>query len=212
LAERLAGVERNAVVLALPRGGVPVGFAVAEKLGLPLDVIVVRKIGLPGNPERAMGATAGADCLLDRELIRILGISEEEVESIIRRERAELRRREDLYRAGAAPLGVARRTVILVDDGLATGSTMLAAVRCVRAMEPSKVTVAVPVGSEEACAVLQEEADEVVCLATPEPFYAVGQFYRDFGQVEDEEVQRLLSMARERTNKTGRHLSVPARS
>jgi putative phosphoribosyl transferase len=182
------------IVLALPRGGVPVAVPVASRLRLPLDVIVVRKIGAPSEPELAMGAIAGGARVLDEQLIRQLAVLPAEVETIIARERAEMMRREDLYREGKPPLDMAGKTVILVDDGLAMGSTMLAAVRYARGAGAAKVIVGVPVGSTHACRQLRAEADELVCLATPEPFSSVGQWYRSFEQVSAAEVQRFLAI------------------
>jgi predicted phosphoribosyltransferase len=191
-------ISGASVVLALPRGGVPVGFVVAEQLHLPLDVVVVRKLGVPWQPELAMGAIAASAQVRDSRVIRQLAISDAEVEEVVAREQAELRRREDLYRGGAPPSPLNGRTVILIDDGLATGSTMLVAVRHVRAMNPARVIVGVPVGSVEACERLRRESDSVICLATPDPFGAVGAWYRDFAQVGDTEVQDLLTQSRER--------------
>jgi len=198
LAEELASrkIAPPALVLALPRGGVPLGVAVAERLHLPLDVIVVRKIGVPWQPELAMGAIAGSARVLDEPLIRQLAVSQSEVESIVARERAEMNRREDLYRAGQPPLDLTGKTAILVDDGLATGTTMIAAIRHARAAGAAKVIAAVPVGSEQACRRMREETDELVCLATPEYFYAVGQWYDEFDQVTDAEVENLLQESR----------------
>jgi putative phosphoribosyl transferase len=190
-----------AVVLALARGGVPVGFAIAEWLRLPLDVIVVRKLGVPWQPELAMGAIAGGVRILDDRLIRRLGISDDEVEEILAREQAEMMRREELFRGGKPALRPHGQSAIIVDDGLATGSTMLAAVRHVRSLEPARVIVAVPVGSREACYRLRREADaadELVCLATPDAFFAVGEWYSDFRQVGDAEVRNLLAESRKR--------------
>jgi putative phosphoribosyl transferase len=186
-------VDRNAVVVALTRGGVPVGSAVAKRLHLPLDVIVARKLGVPWQPELAMGAVAGSARVLDDRMIGELGISHQEVEEIIAREQAEMRRREELYRGGKPALDLHGRSAILVDDGLATGSTMLAAIRHVRSLEPARVIVAVPVGSGGACKRLREEADDLVCPAMPEFFFAVGEWYREFPQVSDVEVQNLLA-------------------
>ncbi|HYA16058.1 MAG TPA: phosphoribosyltransferase [Bryobacteraceae bacterium] len=198
LAEELASrkIAPPAIVLALPRGGVPLGVAVAQRLHLPLDVIVVRKIGVPWQPELAMGAIAGSARVLDEPLIRQLAVSQSEVESIVARERAEMNRREDLYRAGQPPLDLTGKTAILVDDGLATGTTMIAAIRHARAAGAAKVIAAVPVGSEQACRRMREETDELVCLATPEYFYAVGQWYDEFDQVTDAEVENLLQESR----------------
>jgi putative phosphoribosyl transferase len=185
---------KDSIVLALPRGGVPVGFEVARALSLPLDVIVVRKLGVPWQPELAMGAIAsGGLRVLDDELIRQANISQKDVEAIAAREEQEAERREQLYRMGRAPLELQNRTIILVDDGLATGSTMLAAVKCVKTLQPSAVIVAVPVASQQACAYLRKEADQCVCLAAPRPFRAVGEWYQDFRQTTDAEVREFLS-------------------
>jgi len=185
---------KDSIVLALPRGGVPVAFEVARALGLPLDVIVVRKLGVPWQPELAMGAIAsGGVRVLDQQLIRMEGISQEDIEAIATREEQEAERREQLYRAGRPSLlELLNRTVILVDDGLATGSTMLAAVKCVKTLQPSAVIVAVPVASRQACAHIREEADECMCLAAPKLFRAVGEWYQDFRQTSDAEVRDLL--------------------
>ncbi len=188
----------DAVVLALARGGVPVGFAVADRLHLPLDVIVARKLGVPWQPELAMGAIAGTARILDDRMIRELAVPEEDVEEIVGRERAEMSRRQHLYRGGKPALDLHNQTAILVDDGLATGSTMLAAVDHARSLQAANVVVAVPVGSAQACGRLRREADDVVCLATPERFYAVGEWYRDFRQVSDTEVQHLLAESQHR--------------
>lgn len=183
----------NTVVLALPRGGVPVGAEVAETLKAPLDVIVVRKLGVPWQPELAMGAIAGGTPVLDHALIRELQISAEEVEAVVARETREMERRERLYRGGRPAPALRDRTVVLVDDGLATGSTMVAAVRHVRGLHAHRLIVAVPVASSEACVRLSAEADECICLAAPEPFCAVGEWYADFRQVSDIEVQQILA-------------------
>jgi putative phosphoribosyl transferase len=187
-------LPKDAIVLALPRGGVPVGFEVSRALRAPLDVLVVRKLGVPRQPELAMGAIgSGGMRVLNEELIRQEGISQEDVETIVAREAREAARREQSYRAGMPALEVRNRTVILVDDGLATGSTMLAAVKCVRTLQSSAVIGAVPVASRQACVHIREVADRCVCLATPEPFVAVGEWYEDFGQTSDEEVRELLA-------------------
>ena len=189
-------LPKDSIVLALPRGGVPVGFEVARALGAPLDVVVVRKLGVPWQPELAMGAIAsGGVRILDEKLIRQEGVSQEEIEKIVIREALEAERREQLYRAGRPALDVRNRTVILVDDGLATGSTMLAAVKCVKSLHPSAVIVAAPVASRQACAHIREWAGECVCLATPRPFSAVGEWYEDFRQTSDLEVRDLLARA-----------------
>jgi putative phosphoribosyl transferase len=186
----------NTVVLALARGGVPVGFAIAQVLRLPLDVIVARKLGVPWQPELAMGAIAGQSMALDEELIRELRISRQDVDAIVGREKAELERREKLYRGGRPARDLHGLAVVLVDDGLATGSTMLAAARCVRSRGPSSLRIAVPVGSDEACQLVENECDECICLARPRPFGSVGQWYEDFRQVTDAEVTNLLEQRR----------------
>jgi predicted phosphoribosyltransferase len=188
--------QPDALVLALPRGGVPVAFEVARRLALPLDVFVVRKLGVPGQEELAMGALAsGGVRVLNPEVVRYLRIPDEEIDRVAAHEQVELERRERLYRNGrSAPL-VQGRTVILVDDGLATGSTMRSAARALKLEGAGKVVVAVPVASAQTCARLRSEVDEVICPATPEPFYAVGQWYEDFSQTTDEQVRDLLARA-----------------
>jgi putative phosphoribosyl transferase len=187
----------DVVVLALPRGGLPVGLEVAKTLGAPLDVVIVRKVGVPWQPELAMGAIAsGSFQTLDGELIRALGISRDQIDAVVGRESAEIARRERLYRKGRPAINLHDQTVLLVDDGLATGSTMLVAARYVRSLEPRKTLIAVPVGSVQACHRLRREADDCVCLATPEPFTAVGEWYADFRQVTDAEVQHILDQNR----------------
>lgn len=182
------------LVLGLPRGGVPVAFEVARALHAPLDVLLVRKLGLPGEKELAIGAIAlGGIRVLDRELIEALGIPDKVIEQIAAQEKRTLDLREHLYRSGQPPLDLAHRTVIIVDDGIATGSTMRAAVKAVRQQQPDRVVVAAPVASAPAYDQLRADADEVICLATPEPFYSVGSWYDEFLQVSDEEVQRLLA-------------------
>jgi putative phosphoribosyl transferase len=173
------------VVLALARGGIPVGLAVADRLRIPLEVIVVRKLGVPAQPELAMGAIVGGTRILDNKMIRQLGISEQDIEDTLAREQAEMRRREDLYLAGKPTLVLNDKSVIIVDDGLATGTTMLAAVLHVRDLKPARMIIGVPVGSRQACNRLRPEVDDLVCLATPEHFLAVGPCYRDFEQVND---------------------------
>jgi putative phosphoribosyl transferase len=187
----------DAIVLALARGGVPVGFAVAQRLGCPLDVIVVRKLGVPWQPELAMGAIAGNARTLNESMLAQLEISPDEVEEVIIREQAEMMRREKLYRGGQPAPDLSDRTAILVDDGLATGSTMHAAVRHARSLKASKIIAAAPVGSRDACDYLRKEADDVVCLVIPDFFCAVGEWYRDFRQVGDDEVRNLLHESRE---------------
>jgi putative phosphoribosyl transferase len=202
----LRNIAQNTVVLALARGGVPVGFAVADRLRLPLDVIVARKLGVPWQPELAMGAIAGTARILDDRMIQQLGISNEEVAGIVTREQTEMRRREELYRGGEPALDLHGKSVILIDDGLATGSTLLAAVSYVRSLEPEAVTIGVPVGSGEACNRLRKKVNDLVCLAIPEPFVAVGQWYQDFQQVSDNEVKNLLAESRHLLRK---HLKSP---
>jgi predicted phosphoribosyltransferase len=186
----------DAVVLGLPRGGVPVAFEIAQALDLPLDVLVVRKLGLPWQPELAMGAIAsGGALVVNEDVLRHLGGRGDALESVRAREQAELERREREYRGDRPPLDLRGRTGILVDDGLATGATMEAAVRALKALDASRVVVAVPVASVEARDRIAAVADEVVCLATPAFFSAVGQWYADFGQTPDAEVRDLLSRA-----------------
>jgi erythromycin esterase-like protein/predicted phosphoribosyltransferase len=194
LARRLSVyAHRDVVVLALPRGGLPVAFEVARELGAPLDVFVVRKLGVPGHPELAMGAIAsGGVRVLSDDLIDELGIPSTAVEEVSLRERLELERRETLYRGNRTLPPLEQRTVILVDDGLATGASMEAAVEAVRQLHPAAVVVATPVGAAESCARLRRVADAVVCAETPEPFHAVGLWYRRFDQTTDEEVVELL--------------------
>ena len=198
-AGRLLGTElaarelgANPIVLALPRGGLAVGYEVAQKLKAPLDIVIVRKLGVPWQPELAMGALAGSTRVLDHQLIGQFHISERDVDAVVAREAQEMERRETLYRGARPAPDLKDRTVILVDDGLATGSTMLAAVRHVRGARARKVIVAVPVAPLETCNRFGKEADECVCLATPDPFYAVGEWYEDFRQVTDAEVQEIL--------------------
>jgi putative phosphoribosyl transferase len=186
----------DVVVLALPRGGVPVAFEVAEALDAPLDVFLVRKLGFPGNEEFAMGAIAsGGVRVVNEPLLRRYGIPAAAVDRVVEHEERELRRRERLYRGERAAIELKGRTAILVDDGLATGSSMQAAVKAARLQRPERIVVAVPVGPAESVRELARTADEVACVATPEPFLAVGRFYDDFDQVDDEEVARLLQEA-----------------
>ena len=184
------------VVLALPRGGVPVAFEVARELRAPLDVFVVRKLGLPGHEELAMGALAtGGVRVINHDLVRALRLPETIMEAVTARERREMERREHLYRGERPPLDVGGRTVILVDDGVATGSSMRAAVLALRQRRPGRIVVAVPVGPPETCTALQEEADEVICANSPVDFDAVGQSYNNFSQTTDAEVKELLERA-----------------
>ena len=187
----------DVVVLALPRGGVPVAFEIAHALGAPLDVFLVRKLGTPGHPELAMGAIAsGGIRVLNAEVVEYLNIPRELIDAVAEREQAELARREAAYRHGKPMPSLRNRTVILVDDGLATGSTMKAAVEAVKHEQPTRVVVAVPVGAPETCRELGKIADEVICARMPVPFSAVGQWYRDFTQTTDEEVSELLQKGR----------------
>jgi predicted phosphoribosyltransferase len=185
--------EPDLLVLGLPRGGVPVAAEVAAGLSAPLDVLIVRKVGVPGHQELAMGAITADTVYIDYSLVDRLGISTEQVRHVIERERDEVDRRERDYRKGREPLDVHGKTVVVVDDGLATGSTMIAAVRALRSMDAGKVVVAVPVAPSQAVADLEREADEVIVVDTPMWFYAVGQWYVDFSQTSDAEVRRLLS-------------------
>lgn len=187
--------RHDVVVLGLPRGGVPVAHEVAKALAVPMDTFVVRKIGMPGQEEFAVGAIAsGGTRVLNEELIRSCQLSEPAIEAVCTRERAELQRREQLYRNGRPPIAVEGRLVILVDDGLATGSTMRAAVHAIRALRPSRIVVAAPVGAAESCRALARFADAVICPFTPEPFAAVGLWYGDFSPTSDEEVRALLAI------------------
>jgi predicted phosphoribosyltransferase len=181
-------------MFGLPRGGIPVACEVANALKAPLDVFVVRKLGLPGHPELAMGAIAsGGVRVLNDDLVRRLHVPPSAIDAVARVEQAELERRERAYRGARPPIPIEGRTVILVDDGLATGSTMRAAVLAIRRVLPSHIVVAVPVGARETCRALEEVADEVVCPRMPEPFTAVGLWYENFEPTTDEEVRRLLS-------------------
>jgi putative phosphoribosyl transferase len=197
LATRLtAYANRGVVVLALPRGGVPVGYEVAHALGAPLDVFLVRKLGVPGHPELAMGAIAsGGVRVVNRELVDDLAIATEAIDSIAAREGLELDRRERLYRGGRPLPTLENRIVILVDDGFATGATMEAAIAAVRQSKPSRVVVGAPVGARETCRRLGAMADDVVCAETPDRFLAVGQWYETFDQTTDDEVIDLLRRA-----------------
>lgn len=193
---RVYGGDPQLVVVALPRGGVPVAYEVARALHAPLDVCVVRKLGVPANPELAMGAVASGDvCVMNPEVIQHLRVPRAVFDAVAARERMELARREVAYRQGERAAEVAGRTVLIVDDGLATGATMRAAVAAVRRRAASRVIVAVPVGAESTCRALADEADEVFCLLRPRPFYAIGEWYDAFPQVGDEDVRRLLSRA-----------------
>lgn len=184
------------VVLALPRGGVPVGYQVAKALDAPLDVFIVRKLGAPTQPELAMGAIAsGGVRVINQEVVRALHITPQQIEETAERETRELERREHTYRGNHAPVNVTGKCVLLVDDGVATGYTMRAAVQALRQLQPKQIVVAVPVAAKETCLELKREADAVVCLFTPFDFVAVGQWYRRFEQTSDDEVRLLLERA-----------------
>src|SRR6266480_2620720 len=202
LAEKLvkyAG-RNDVIVLGLPRGGVPVAYEVAKRLGVPLDVFIVRKLGVPGFEELAAGAIAsGGVRVLNQDVMRALSNADETIESITARETAELERREQSYRDGRPAPELRNRVVILVDDGLATGATMRAAVKALRQRGVAKIVVAAPVGAPDTCRELEREADETICAICPEFFHAVGQYYEDFSQTSDEEVRELLLRAAQRT-------------
>ena len=186
----------HVIVLGAPRGGVPIAFEVATALHAPLDVFVLRKLGVPGREELAFGAIAsGGVRVLYRRTIEGLGITGLDIERVTQAERQELERRERAYWGGRPPLDVTGMVVILVDDGIATGSSMWAAIRALRLMKPARIVIAVPVAPPSACDLLLPEVDEFVCLEMPEPFFGVGQFYDDFSQVSDEEVKKLLGSA-----------------
>ncbi len=208
LADALAAYARNAdvIVLALPRGGVPVGYEVARRLRAPLDAYVVRKLGVPGHEELAMGALASdGTCVVDEELIESLGIGTAALDEVVRREIDELRRRETAYRDARPEPDIAGKVVIVVDDGLATGATMRAAATALRVRHPAAIVAAVPVAAARTCASLQHVVDHIVCVATPESFHAVGLYYRNFVQTSDDEVRRLLAKAA--ADATGRRIS-----
>jgi len=186
----------DVLVLGLPRGGVPVAFEVAQELHAPLDVFLVRKLGVPGHEELAMGAIAsGGVKVLNQDTIDFLRIGDETIDRIAAEEERELRRREALYRSDRPRPAVQDQIVILVDDGLATGSTMKAAAEALRRQSPARIVVAVPVAASTTCQEFEAYVDEVVCAETPSPFYAVGMWYEDFSQTSDQEVQRLLDEA-----------------
>ncbi len=202
LAERLLRLEEepNAIVLALPRGGVPVGYEIARALHLALDVFQVRKLGVPGHEELAMGAIgSGGGRYLNREVIDALHISQDEIESVTKREKAELERRERLYRNNRPRRALGGKIAIVVDDGVATGSSMFAAIETLRSERVERIVVAVPVGPIETCERIAAMADELICLRMPEPFYAVGTWYERFEQVDDDEVNALLADAEKRS-------------
>jgi predicted phosphoribosyltransferase len=187
----------DTLVLGLPRGGVPVAFEVARALNAPLDVFIVRKLGVPGHEEVAMGAIAtGGAILIDDTVVRELRIRDSQIDAVIEAEQRELERRERQFRGDRPPPDIAGRTVIIVDDGLATGASMRVAVAALRQEHPGRIVVAVPIAPPDTCVALSREADDVVCAVTPEPFYAVGLWYEDFNQTTDEEVHDLLERAR----------------
>ncbi len=186
----------DVIVLGAPRGGVPIAFEVATDLRAPLDVFMLRKLGVPGREEFAFGAIAsGGVRILDRDTVEGLGLTEAVIERVTATEEQELDRRERAYRGGRPPLNVVGRTVILVDDGIATGASMRAAIHALRQMNPARIVIAIPVAPAATCKRLQSAVDELVCLEMPEPFFGVGQFYDDFSQVSDEEVRDLLDNA-----------------
>jgi len=188
--------RKDVVVLALPRGGVPVAFEVAKALQAPLDVFVVRKLGVPGHEELAMGAIAtGGMYIVNEHVVHMLAIPDSVIEEVAEREQKELERREQLYRDDLPPPDVRDRTIILVDDGLATGSTMRAAVAALRKQHPAHIVVAVPVAAPVVRDEFKAEVDEIVCASTPEPFFGVGYWYEDFSQTSDEEVHDLLALS-----------------
>jgi predicted phosphoribosyltransferase len=190
----------DVIVLGLPRGGVPVALEVAHRLGAPLDVFIVRKLGVPGFEELAAGAIAsGGVRVLNEDVMRSIPHADEAIDAVTIRETAELERREQIYREGRPPPELRDRIVILVDDGLATGATMRAAVKALRERGAAKIVVAVPVGPPDTCHELEERADETICLSTPEFFQAVGQYYDDFSQTSDEDVRELLIQGAEKT-------------
>jgi len=186
--------RRDVIVLALPRGGVPVGCEVARALGVPLDVFVVRKLGVPGHEELAMGAIAsGGVRVLNDDVVRQLGLTDRAIDFVAQKEEQELQRREQLYRGDRPFPELKNKTVILIDDGLATGSSMRAAAQALRRHEPARIVVAVPTAAPETCEAFTAEVDEIICAITPEPFYAVGLWYDEFSQTSDEEVRDLLA-------------------
>jgi putative phosphoribosyl transferase len=188
--------REDVIVLGVPRGGVPIGFEVATALNLPLDIFVLRKLGVPGHEELAFGAIgSGGVRVLNASVVEQLGISDLDIALVTQAEREELERRERLYRGSRPSLDVHGRTVILVDDGIATGSSLRAAIHALREMKPAGIVIATPVAPQGTLSRLRHEVDELVCAEMPEPFYGVGQFYRDFSQVSDEEVNELLDRA-----------------
>jgi predicted phosphoribosyltransferase len=196
LARKLTAYRSNAdiVVLALPRGGVPVAFEVAEFLDAPLDIFLVRKLGVPGHEELALGAIAsGGVRVLNHDVLYMMGIEEQGIDAIAEREQQEIERQQQAYRAGKVAVEIEEKIVILIDDGLATGATMLAAARAIRKLRPKRLIVAVPEAAPATCDFFRQEVDEIVCAETPSPFQAVGLWYEDFSQTSDEEVRNLLA-------------------
>lgn len=194
----------DVLVLGLPRGGVPVAYEVAEALNAPLDVFLVRKLGVPGQEELAMGAIASGDVrVLNDQVVQGLGISEAQINQVAAKEQQELERRERLYRENLPAPDVQGRTVILVDDGLATGATMRAALRALRQEQPARIVVAVPISALETCNEFKAEVDEIICAETPRPFIGVGLWYEDFSQTTDQEVRDLLKRAANRGEQVG---------
>ena len=198
LAQKLSAYSErpNGLILALPRGGVPVAYEVALSLRIPVDIFIVRKLGVPGREELAFGAIAsGGVRVLNGDVVRMLSIPDEVINFVAKREFQELQRREQLYRGNRPAPDVRNRTVILIDGGLATGASMRAAVAGLRALHPARIVIAVPTAAPEACEAFQSEVDEIICAVTPELFYGVGRWYEDFSQVTDEEVRTLLQEA-----------------
>lgn len=198
LADALSGYagRNDILILALPRGGVPVAYEVAKALSAPLDLWLVRKLGVPGQEELALGALAGKNIrVLNQDIIGLLNIDETVIDGIVAREQTELERRNTLYRQGKPPPDIERKTIIIIDDGLATGATMRVAIASLRQAGAARIIVAVPVGAAATCSKIEKEADELICLYTPEPFYGVGQWYGDFSQTLDNEVLALLNNA-----------------
>jgi putative phosphoribosyl transferase len=207
LAEHLTDYAHrpDVIVLALPRGGVPVAFEVAQAHHAPLDVFLVRKLGVPGQEELAMGAVAtGHVRYLNQKVVSEFNVTPEDIEAVTQAEMRELERRENLYRDDRPAPEVNGKTVILVDDGLATGASMYAAVMALRQRDPAQIVVAVPIASPETCDAFRDVVDDIVCAVTPEPFYAVGLWYRDFSQTTDEEVRDLLARAEKSYSKESR--------
>ena len=190
----------DTIVLGLPRGGVPIAYEVSTRLNLPLDIFIVRKLGMPGREELAIGAIASdGPVVINQSVVDTLGVSPEAVEAAVEREKLEIKRRERAYREGRPPEPIEGRTALLIDDGLATGASMLAAVRALRP-RAREIVVAVPVAAEETCDEIRREVNQIICCATPRPFIAVGMFYSNFEQTTDEEVRTLLAQARGRQN------------